>query len=102
MRRFGSSVTIVDRNERLANREDQDVSEAPKQLCDDEGIELVMNAEVSRVEGVSGQSVKLHVSQGDSNRVIEGTDLLVAAGRTPNTDGMGLDLAGVERTKRDI
>jgi pyruvate/2-oxoglutarate dehydrogenase complex dihydrolipoamide dehydrogenase (E3) component len=100
MRRFGSSVTIVDRNDRLANREDEDVSAGLKQLCDDEGIELVMNAGVSLVEGVSGQSVKIHVSQDDSSRVIEGTDLLVAAGRTPNTDGIGLDLAGVELTER--
>ena len=100
MRRFGSSVTIVDRNERLANREDEDVSAGLKQLCDDEGIELVMNAGVSLVEGVSGQSVKLHVTQGVSNSVIEGTDLLVAAGRTPNTDRIGLDLAGVDLTER--
>ena len=100
MRRFGSSVTIVDRNERLANREDEDVSAGLKQLCDDEGIELVMNAGVSLVEGVSGQSVKLHVTQGASNSVIEGTDLLVAAGRTPNTDRIGLDLAGVDLTER--
>ena len=100
MRRFGSAVTIVDRNERLANREDEDVSAALKQLCNDEGIDLVMNAGVSLVEGVSGQSVKLHVSQDDSGRVIEGTDLLVAAGRTPNTDGIGLDLAGVELTEQ--
>ena len=71
-----------------------------KQLCDDEGIELVMHAKVSLVEGVSGQSVKLHVGQGDSNRVIEGTDLLVATGRTANTDGIGLDLAGVELTEQ--
>ena len=98
MRRFGSSVTIVDRNDRLANREDEDVSAGLKQLCNDEGIELVMNAEVTTVEGVSGQSVKLHVRQGELNRIIEGTDLLVAAGRTPNTDGIGLELAGVELT----
>jgi pyruvate/2-oxoglutarate dehydrogenase complex dihydrolipoamide dehydrogenase (E3) component len=100
MRRFGSSVTIVDRNERLANREDEDVSAGLEQLCRDEGIELVMNAEVSLVEGVSGQSVKLHVTQSNSNSVVEGTDLLVAAGRTPNTDGIGLDFAGVELTER--
>jgi pyruvate/2-oxoglutarate dehydrogenase complex dihydrolipoamide dehydrogenase (E3) component len=100
MRRFGSSVTIVDRNERLANREDEDVSAGLKQLCNDEGIELVMNAEVSLAEGVSGQSVKLHVRQGDSNSVIEGTDLLLAAGRTPNTGGMGLERAGVDLTER--
>ncbi len=100
MRRFGSSVTIVDRNQRLASREDEDVSAGLKELCDEEGIELVMNATVSLVEGVSGQSVKLHVSQGDSNSLIEGTDLLVAAGRTPNTDGLGLDVAGVELTEQ--
>jgi pyruvate/2-oxoglutarate dehydrogenase complex dihydrolipoamide dehydrogenase (E3) component len=98
MRRFGSSVTIVDRNHRLANREDEDVSAGLEQLCRDERIELLMNATVSLVEGTSGQSVKLHVRQGDSDEVIEGTDLLVAAGRTPNTDGIGLELAGVELT----
>jgi pyruvate/2-oxoglutarate dehydrogenase complex dihydrolipoamide dehydrogenase (E3) component len=98
MRRFGSSVTLVDRNHRLANREDEDVSAGLEQLCRDEGVELLMNATVSLVEGTSGQSVKLHVQQGDSDKVIEGTDLLVAAGRTPNTDGIGLELAGVELT----
>jgi pyruvate/2-oxoglutarate dehydrogenase complex dihydrolipoamide dehydrogenase (E3) component len=100
MRRFGSSVTIVDRNERLANREDADVSAGLEQLCHDEGIELVLNATVSWVEGKSGQGVKLQVSQGDSTRIVEGTELLVAAGRTPNTDGIGLDLAGVELSER--
>ena len=99
MRRFGSRVTVIDRNGRLASREDEDVSTGLEQLCRDEGIELLMNATVSLVEGVSGQSVKLHLRQGDSNSVIEGTDLLVAAGRTPNTDGIGLELAGVELTE---
>src|SRR5271155_1741428 len=100
MRRFGSSVTIVDRNHRLANREDEDVSAGLEQLCRDEGVELLMNATVPLVEGTSGQAVKLHVRQGDSDKVIEGTDLLVAAGRTPNTEGIGLELAGVEVTDR--
>jgi pyruvate/2-oxoglutarate dehydrogenase complex dihydrolipoamide dehydrogenase (E3) component len=100
MRRFGSAVTIVDRNARLASREDEDVSTALQQLCNDEGIELVMNAEVSLAEGVSGKSVRLHLRQGDLKRVIEGTDLLLAAGRTPNTDGIGLDLAGVDLADR--
>ena len=100
MRRFGSAVTIIDRNERLANREDEDVSAALEKLCADEGIELVMSTEVSEVEGTSGKSVKLHVRKGNTTSVIEGTDLLVAVGRTPNTDGIGLDLAGVELTER--
>ncbi len=100
IRRFGSRVTVIDRNSRLASREDEDVSAGLEQLCRDEGIELVMNANVSLVEGTSGQSVKLHLIQGGSTTVVEGTDLLVAAGRTPNTDGIGLDLAGVELTER--
>ena len=100
MRRFGSRVTIIDRNVRLASREDEDVSAALEQLCRDEGIEIVMNAAISRVEGTSGKSVKLQVRQGEATIVIDGTDLLVAAGRTPNTDGIGLDLAGVELTER--
>lgn len=98
MRRFGSAVTIVDRNSRLAKREDEDVSAALEQLCVDEGIELVLNAQVTQVEGTAGESVTLHIRQGDSTRLVEGTDLLVAAGRTPNTDGIGLELAGVELT----
>ncbi len=100
MRRFGSAVTIIDRNRRLATREDEDVSAALEELCRDEGIELVMGAEVSKVEGTSGKRLALHIRQGDSTRIVEATDLLVAAGRTPNTDDIGLDIAGVELTDR--
>ena len=100
MRRFGSRVTVIDRNNRLASREDEDVSAGLEQLCHDEGIGLALNAAVSLVEGTSGQSVRLHIHQGHSTSVIEGTDLLVATGRTPNTDGIGLDLAGIELTDR--
>jgi pyruvate/2-oxoglutarate dehydrogenase complex dihydrolipoamide dehydrogenase (E3) component len=98
MRRFGSRVTVIDRNDRLASREDEDVSAGLEQLFRDEGIELVMSAEVSRVEGRSGKGVKLYVRQGDSTITVEGTDLLTATGRTPNTEGIGLEPAGVELT----
>jgi pyruvate/2-oxoglutarate dehydrogenase complex dihydrolipoamide dehydrogenase (E3) component len=100
MRRFGSRVTIIDRNERLAHREDEDVSAGLSDLCQDEGIELVMSANVRGVEGKSGHSVKLRLVQGGSEIVLEGTHLLVATGRTPNTEGIGLELAGVELTDR--
>ena len=98
MRRFGSRVTITDRNERLAHREDNDVSEALAELCQDEGIELVLGARVAGVEGRSGQSVRVRVMQRGLEVILEGTDLLVAVGRTPNTQGIGLELAGVELT----
>ncbi|HTX22137.1 MAG TPA: FAD-dependent oxidoreductase [Candidatus Aquilonibacter sp.] len=100
MRRFGSRVTIIERNGRLLHREDEDVSEALHTLCRDEGIEMVTGARVTRVEGNSGQAVKIHAAQAGSEIVLEGTHILVAAGRTPNTKGIGLELAGIEITER--
>ena len=100
MRRFGSCVTIVERNDRLAHREDEDVSDALGELFEDEGIVLVLSARVTKVSGISGSSVTLMVEQGGSERTIEGTHLLVATGRTANTEGIGLELAGVTLTER--
>jgi pyruvate/2-oxoglutarate dehydrogenase complex dihydrolipoamide dehydrogenase (E3) component len=98
MRRFGSRVTTIDRNERLAHREDKDVSEALADLCEGEGIELVLGAQVVSVEGKSGQSVRLRLIQAGSEIILEGTHLLVAVGRVPNTKDIGLELAGVGLT----
>jgi pyruvate/2-oxoglutarate dehydrogenase complex dihydrolipoamide dehydrogenase (E3) component len=91
-RRFGSRVTVVERNGSLIHREDPDVTEAIERLFRDEGIEVLTGTAALRVEGRSGQSVRLHAARG----AIEGTHLLVAGGRTPNTDGIGLEKAGVE------
>jgi len=98
MRRFGSSVAIIERNGRLAHREDPDISEALHALCKDEGIDVVVNARLTRVEGKSGQLVTVHATQEDSDITLDGTHLLVASGRTPNTADIGLELAGVETT----
>ena len=100
MRRFGSRVTVIERNGRLAHREDQDVSEVLHDLCREEGIEVVTNARVTRVEGKSGELVKLHMVREGAEMVLPGTHLLVASGRTPNTNGIGLEVAGVELTER--
>jgi pyruvate/2-oxoglutarate dehydrogenase complex dihydrolipoamide dehydrogenase (E3) component len=96
MRRFGSRVTVIERNPRLIHREDQDVSEAIQQLFKDEGIDVLTNARIVRVEGQSGQRVKLQVNRDGSDIVLEGTHILVATGRTPNTKDIGLELTGVE------
>src|SRR4051812_23986990 len=79
LRRFGSRVTVIERHDTLAHREDRDVSEALRELFDDEGIEVLTGTRVTLVEGRSGESVRLHATDG----VIEGSDLLVATGRTP-------------------
>ena len=100
MRRFGSRVTVIERNPRLIHREDQDVSDAMHQLFKDEGIEVLTNTHIARVEGKSGQSVKLHVNRDGSDIILEGTHILAASGRIPNTKDIGLDVAGVELTSR--
>jgi pyruvate/2-oxoglutarate dehydrogenase complex dihydrolipoamide dehydrogenase (E3) component len=101
MRRFGSKVSVIERNDRLVHREDEDVSDALRSLFEDEGIDLVLNARVKEISGRSGKSVRIVIEQRDRvKRTLEGTHLLVAAGRVPNTEGIGLELAGVEVTDR--
>ncbi|MDB4904925.1 MAG: rclA [Mucilaginibacter sp.] len=98
IRRFGSRVTVIDRNASLAHQEDEDISQALHNLFIEEGIEVLTNAHVTRVEGQSGDSVKLSYKREDSDMIIEGSHLMIATGRTPNTEGIGLDIAGVEIT----
>jgi pyruvate/2-oxoglutarate dehydrogenase complex dihydrolipoamide dehydrogenase (E3) component len=100
MRRFGSKVTVIDRNGRLMSKEDEDVCEALNRLLDDEGIEVQLNAPIKRVSGKSGDSVTIAFEQNGTDKTLTGTHLLVATGRTPNTEGFGLELAGVELTDR--
>src|SRR5207248_1940094 len=94
-RRFGSRVTVVERGPQLAGREDPDVADALGRLFADEGIEVLLSAEPLRVEGRSGDAVRLRVRTPQGERLLEGSDVLVATGRTPNTAGIGLDAAGV-------
>ena len=95
-RRFGSRVTIVQRGPQLLPREDADVVEAVQAILAQDGIEIILGAETYAVEGRSGDEVHLQMRAGGGERVLEGSDLLVAAGRTPNTRQIGLELAGVE------
>jgi len=99
-RRFGSRVTIVERGPRLAKREDPDVSDEVQRILEAEGIEVLLSAEVERVDGRSGGHLRVLAHTSDGQRTIEGTDILVAAGRTPNTEGIGLEEAGVELADR--
>jgi pyruvate/2-oxoglutarate dehydrogenase complex dihydrolipoamide dehydrogenase (E3) component len=99
-RRFGSEVTLLDRNSRLVYREDEDISRALEEMCRDEGIRILTNAKITQVEGKSGEWVRLRGMRGESELKVEGTHLLLAGGRTPNTNGIGLEKAGVETTER--
>ncbi len=100
MRRFGSKVTIIDRNDRLLHKEDDDVTEGLASLFNDEGIDTVLNARLTRISGTSGDSVTVVVEQNGREKTLTGTHLLVAGGRRPNTENIGLELAGIEVTDR--
>jgi len=96
LRRFGSEVTLIESGPRLLAREDIDVSREMSRMLGDEGIQIVAEAQLLGVSGRSGDRVTLDVRTSSGERQIEGSDILVAAGRIPNTAGIGLKEAGVE------
>ncbi|GAB2901292.1 mercuric reductase [Paraburkholderia jirisanensis] len=99
-RRFGSRVTIVDHNPQLMHREDPDIAEEVLRILRDEGVEVILGAQTTQVSGQSGQTVRLTVRTSGGEQGVEGSHLLVAAGRIPNTAGIGLDKAGIELDER--
>jgi pyruvate/2-oxoglutarate dehydrogenase complex dihydrolipoamide dehydrogenase (E3) component len=94
-RRFGSRVTVVEYGPQLAGREDADVAEEIRRILSTDGIDILLSAKTLRVDGQSGQQVALRVLTGSGEQAIEGSDILVAAGRRPNTAGIGLDIADI-------
>src|SRR5438552_16167710 len=99
MRRFGSHVTFIARGPQLAAREDADVVQAILELFRDEGIDVLLRTQVLSITGVSGERVHVQVQGEVGTRTVEGTDILAALGRTPNTQGIGLEKAGIEVTE---
>jgi pyruvate/2-oxoglutarate dehydrogenase complex dihydrolipoamide dehydrogenase (E3) component len=95
-RRFGSRVTIIESGAQIMGREDSDVAEAIQGILNDEGIQIVLSAKVLGVEGQSGKEVRTTIRTSSGERQIGGSDILVAAGRVPNTAGIGLEQAGIE------
>jgi pyruvate/2-oxoglutarate dehydrogenase complex dihydrolipoamide dehydrogenase (E3) component len=99
-RRFGSRVTILEVGPQLAGREDRDIAEEVRRILTDEGIGILVGTETVRVEGRSGENVSLLVRSSTGEQVIVGSDILVATGRSPNTTGIGLEVAGIELDRR--
>ena len=99
-RRFGSDVTVIEAGPQIMAREDLDVALEVHRLLSDEGIEIVAGAELLQVRGRSGEKVGLVVRTRSGERTIEGSDILVSAGRIPNTSGIGLKEAGIELDDR--
>ncbi len=94
-RRFGANVTIVEKAPRLIVREDEDVSTAVQGILEREGIAIRLNAECITARAQDGRVV-VGMDCAEASRQVEGSHLLLAVGRVPNTDDLGLDKAGVE------
>jgi pyruvate/2-oxoglutarate dehydrogenase complex dihydrolipoamide dehydrogenase (E3) component len=100
-RRFGSNVTVIETGPQLMGREDIDVSQEMRRiLIDDEGIQVHVAAEILNVHGRSGDRVSLLVRTASGDQKIEGSDILVTAGRIANTADIGLEQTGVKMDGR--
>ncbi|WP_105384840.1 FAD-containing oxidoreductase [Neorhizobium alkalisoli] len=94
-RRFGAEVTVVEKGPRLVGREDEEISEAIRGILEAEGIKIRAGAECIRFrKDEAGVAVGVNCTEGDPEVI--GSDILLAVGRRPNTDDLGLDKAGVE------
>ena len=95
-RRLGSRVTVVEPGRQLMGREDEDASSEIREALVREGVDVLTQVEPISVGGLSGDAVSIRLRMAEGEMVVEGSDLLVAAGRVANTDGIGLDKAGIE------
>jgi pyruvate/2-oxoglutarate dehydrogenase complex dihydrolipoamide dehydrogenase (E3) component len=96
MGRLGAKVTVIEEGPQLASHEDPDVGAVLLDLFAAEGIEVLPGTQIQQVDGRSGDRVRVHANTGQGKRTIEATDILVATGRKANTDGIGLELTGVQ------
>src|SRR5207244_6457777 len=98
-RRFGSEVTIVEMGPRLIQREDEDVSNAVKDILEQEGVSVRLNATCLSVSK-RGSDVAMSLSCASGEPEVVGSHVLLAVGRTPNTADLGLEKAGIATDQR--
>lgn len=95
-RRLGSRVTVLDAAPQLMPREDQDIAATARDILEREGIEIILNAQIQRLAQPEKERIQVHYQQNDQERQVEGSHLLLAVGRVPNSDRLNLEAAGVE------
>ena len=95
-RRFGSRVSVIQSGPQLMSREDPDVADEMRRLLIEEGIQFLLQTRTVNVDGQSGNEVGVTVRTASGEQKLEGSDILVAVGRVPNTAGIGLEETGVE------
>jgi pyruvate/2-oxoglutarate dehydrogenase complex dihydrolipoamide dehydrogenase (E3) component len=98
-RRFGSEVTVIEKSSRLVSHEDEDVSAAIKSFLEKEGIKVRLNAECIHLKR-HGDDIAAGVNCPDDGSDSIGSHILLAVGRRPNTDDLGLEKAGIAHDKR--
>ncbi|HSM58102.1 MAG TPA: mercuric reductase [Candidatus Sulfomarinibacteraceae bacterium] len=98
-RRFGSRVTVIERGDQIAPREDEDVAQTLQEALEEEGIQFHLGAEVNSVSA-AGEGVTVATKQDGAADEIAGTHLLLAVGRVPNTDALNLQAPGVKTDER--
>jgi pyruvate/2-oxoglutarate dehydrogenase complex dihydrolipoamide dehydrogenase (E3) component len=94
-RRFGSRVTIIQAGAQLLSREDLDIGQEVAHILEQDGITVLLNATATRVSGAEAE-IRLEVKQQNGSLTVDGSHLLVATGRTPNSDRLNLTAAGIE------
>ena len=99
-RRFGSEVTVIQRGKQLLSREDQDIADEVAKILREDGIEVLLQTDAERVEAARDGGVRLTVRSGEEEHQITASHLLVGSGRTPNTDLLNLEAAGVETDEK--
>lgn len=99
-RRFGARVTVIEQGPRLAGREDDDVADAIEEILVEDGVSVRTSTTVTRVGRAEDGGVSVCIRSGRDDDLICGSELLVAAGRTPNTDSLGMAAAGLETDAR--
>jgi pyruvate/2-oxoglutarate dehydrogenase complex dihydrolipoamide dehydrogenase (E3) component len=100
LRRCGSAVTVIERGPQVIAAEDPDAAQGVQENFASEGIEVLLNTRVRQVEGHSGDKIRVRVESPNGEQTIEGTDLLTATGRAPNTQGIGVEAVGIELDPR--
>ncbi len=99
--RLGTAVTIIDQADRILGRDDAEHAAILKGVLEREGVRFALGAGVEQVEQ-TGEQIAVHLSVGEAKQTLKADRILVATGRTPNIEGLGLDEAGVVFTKKGI
>lgn len=99
-RRLGSEVTVLERGSQLMFREDEDIAIAAREILEGEGIKIICNSSVQELAQAAPQDITVTYEQNGEQKTAEGTHLLLAVGRVPNTDTLNLEAAGVHMNER--